>query len=396
MKNAPTLYDSLLSLFGQPAKWRDKRHLSTLVWMVIGLLESGTISLPEWVPFVESRATFAQSTVRRFSRWLHNERIKVDEVYGPLIQEALREWGGQRLYVALDTSLLWNRFCVIRLSLVFRGRAVPLIWRTIEHASSTVAFEEYRALLDQAATLLPRTSQVIFLADRGFADTALMAHLTETLHWHYRIRIKGSFKLYRPNKRPCPISRITLQRGQARCWHHVYLTDKQFGPVHVALAQPVESPERWLIVSDEPTDLSTFEEYGLRFDIEESFLDDKSNGFEVESSLIRSAEGLTRLFLVLAVATLFLVCQGTEVVAQGKRRWVDAHWWRGNSYLKIGWKWVRGALRKGWALITRLQLSAAADPDPAIASRKQAAKKKDKPPLSLSTELFDPSALAAA
>ena len=38
-----------------------------------------------------------------------------------------------------------------------------------------------------------------------------------------------------------------------------------------------------LVVSDEPTSLTTLDEYGFRFDIEENFLDDKSNGFPVGS-----------------------------------------------------------------------------------------------------------------
>jgi hypothetical protein len=32
------------------------------------------------------------------------------------------------------------------------------------------------------------------------------------------------------------------------------------------------------------------------------------------------------------MTTLYLVAQGTEVVKQGKRRWVDPHWFRGQSY----------------------------------------------------------------
>ena len=109
----------------------------------------------------------------------------------------------------------------------------------------------------------------------------------------------------------------------------------------------------------------------MRFDIEENFLDDKSNGFQLESSLIRSAPALTRLCLVLALTTLYLVAQGTEVVQQGKRRWVDPHWFRGQSYLKIGWHWVKLALSKGLNLITTMHLSGARDPAPAMASKRQ-------------------------
>jgi hypothetical protein len=74
---------------------------------------------------------------------------------------------------------------------------------------------------------------------------------------------------------------------------------------------------------------------------------------------------------VLAITTLYLVTQGTEVVTHGKRRWVDAHWFRGQSYLKIGWHWVHLALSRGYALMTRMHLSPEADPAPAMASKIQ-------------------------
>jgi hypothetical protein len=370
MENTPRLYDTLVQVLSQHRKWLDVRHLKTLAWMMVGLLESGLISLTSWAPFVHGRAVFAQSSVRRFARWLDNERIDVHELYGPLIQQALGDWGQHTLYLALDTSLLWEQYCVIRISIIYRGRAIPLVWQVIAHASSSVAYETYQALLDKAATLLPLNCAVVFLADRGFADTALMAHATR-LGWHWRIRIKGCFVVYRRGHRRLKLSNYELKPGQAHFWHHVQITNEHYGPVHLALAHLAENGERWLVVSDEPTNLTTLDEYGLRFDIEENFLDDKSNGFQLESSLIRSADALTRLGFVLAITTLYLVAQGTEVVKQGKRRWVDAHWFRGNSYLKIGWNWIRSALSKGWELLTRLRLNGEPDPEPARASNNQ-------------------------
>lgn len=118
------------------------------------------------------------------------------------------------------------------------------------------------------------------------------------------------------------------------------------------------------------------EEYGLRFDIEENFLDDKSNGFQLEDSWIRSAKALDHLCLVLAMTTLYLVSLGTAVVQQGKRRLVDPHWFRGTSYLKIGWHWVTYALTRGYELYTTVFLSSEADPEPAMASKKQDAMRR--------------------
>lgn len=367
MENTPRLYDTLVQMLSQHRKWLDVRHLKTLAWMMVGLIETGLISLTQWAPFVHGRATFAQSSVRRFARWLDNDRIDVHKLYGPLIQQALASWGCHTLYLALDTSMLWEQYCVIRISLIYRGRAVPLVWQVIAHASSSVAHETYRALLDKAATLLPLHCEIVFLADRGFADTALMRQASK-LGWHWRIRIKGCFVVYRRGQRRLKLSNYALKSGQAHFWHHIQLTDERYGPVHLAVAHLAETGERWLVVSDEPTNLTTLDEYGLRFDIEENFLDDKSNGFQLESSWIRSADALTRLGFVLAITTLYLVAQGTEVVQQGKRRWVDAHWFRGSSYLKIGWNWIRSALSKGWELLTRLRLNGEPDPEPSRAS----------------------------
>jgi len=287
----------------------------------------------------------------------------VAPLYGPLIKQALREWGTPTVYLALDTSMLWNQYCLIRLSVVYRGRAVPVVWEVIEHGSSSVTHAAYEALLDAVPPLLPAGIKVVFLADRGFADTELLAHLRR-LEWHFRIRLKASFSVVRPGQPSGKVEDFALTPGRALFLHNVAITAEQFGPVSLALARHTNTGESWCIVSDEPTGVQTFVEYGLRFDIEENFLDDKSNGFQLESSLVRDADALTRLCFVVAVATLYLVAQGTQVVAAHKRRWVDPHWLRGNSYLRIGWQWVKTALARGWELFATLHLSGAPDPEP--------------------------------
>lgn len=373
MEDTSRLYDTLLETIGQYGRWLDKRHLKTLVWMLVGLIMTEKIGLTHWIPFVQSRAEFAQSTQRRFARWLDNERIKVNDLYGPIIQAALAEWRQSCLYLALDTSMLWGEYCIIRISIIYRGRAVPFVWKVIKHSSSSVAFDVYRELLDEANHRLPFAFEgsVVFLADRGFADTQLMAYLSNTLKWHYRIRIKNNFLVKRPGQRRCKVSRIKPKAGEAHFLHNVAITAERFGPVHLALAKLRHSREEWLIASDQPTSIESFDEYGLRFDIEENFLDDKSNGFNLTSSLIRDSEALSRLCFVLALATLYLVSTGTDVVQQGRRRLIDPHWFRGNSYLRLGWQAVKHALAKGWDLTRRLALSPLPDPEPSVSSRTQ-------------------------
>jgi hypothetical protein len=376
MDNGPRLFTTLTALLtGLP--WSDVRHMHTFVWMLVGLLSAQTVNLDAWVPYVVSRAVQAASTVCRFRRWLGHPAVHIQPLYAPLVQQALREWSLSRVYVALDTSLLWEQFCVIRLALVYRGRAIPLVWDVLEHASSSVAYATYAPLLDQLAALLPAHLKVVLLADRGFADTELLAHC-KRLRWHYRIRIKGNFTCYRRG-RQFTVAQVTLAPGQACFLDHVHLTADYYGPVYLALAHPLGGSDPWYIVSDEPVTQNTFQQYGQRFDIEENFLDDKSNGFQLEASELHDAAGLTRLGLVLAVATLFLVAQGVEVVRSGARRWIDAHWFRGHSYFRLGWDWVRRALVRGEALLSRWHLPDGPDPQPACASRQQHAARQSPP-----------------
>ena len=175
--------------------------------------------------------------MRRFRRWLDNDKIEVCSLYGPLIQPALAQWGEHVLYVALDTSMLWNTYCMIRIAVIYRGRAIPLVWLVREHGSAQVGYDAYKDLLDKAVTLLPVPCTVVFLADRGFADTDLMAHL-HRLGWHWRIRIKTSFWLYRRGRPRCKVERLAVARGQAGFWPRVCITAKRYGPVPLAVARP--------------------------------------------------------------------------------------------------------------------------------------------------------------
>ncbi len=226
----------------------------------------------------------------------------------------------------------------------------------------------------------------MLLADRGFVDTGLMAYCEAYLGWAWTIRAKKNLRVYRPGKRATQIGNLPLKRSQAHCFHHISVTDQKYGPVHLAIGKPLDSQECWYLLSSQPTSRTTFAEYGLRFDIEESFLDDKSNGFQLESSRLRQAPALNRLCFVLAVATLFLVSQGTVVVETQQRRFVDAHWFRGSSYLKIGWRWVRRARIKGWDLIDRLFLSPLPDLEPCFSAKSDVDKRLWQ--LEITTEVF--------
>ncbi len=130
-----------------------------------------------------------------------------------------------------------------------------------------------------------------------------------------------------------------------------------------------ESKNRIAVITDEEPSLQTLWQYGLRFRVEELFLDSKSGAFKLEESRIRSPKSLERLYLVVALAILFATTQGMAVQLEGLRTQVDPHWKRGLSYLKIGLRWLKGVLNKGRALLSPIPLLPK-DPQPCFASKK--------------------------
>jgi hypothetical protein len=198
-----------------------------------------------------------------------------------------------------------------------------------------------------------------------------MKYLKENLGWHFRIRIKRSFQ-FQLQGQWHQVSSVRLQPGQAYFTPLVSIgKTKPYPNVYLAFAHDQLSDENWVIVSDEPTTLQTFAQYRLRLCVEESFLDLKSNGFNLEGSRLRDKFALSQLCGVIALTMLFLLLQGAQVVASGKRRQVDAHWKRGMSYLKLGWNWVRLAITRQWHIQVFQFLPSLPDPHPAIASKRQ-------------------------
>jgi hypothetical protein len=331
-------------------------------------------------------SALAAGRERQIARWLHNAKIKPDAVYRDLVTAALLPWGEQTAPLALDSTVLWEKYVIVRISLIYRGRALPLAWKVLAQGSASVSFVHYAPLLTEVSCLLPPSCTVVLLADRGFVDVDLMQLITR-LGWHFTIRAKSNLLVYRAFK-PCyKVSALTPAQGEIRLLRTIQITERRFGPVHLVLAhvRTNKGYELWSLISDRPPSLATLDEYGLRFDIEENFLDDKSAGFQLEASQLRDADALARLCLVLAIATLYLTSLGTAIVSLQRRHLVDAHWQRGLSYFQIGWRYLSRTLAGGGRLPACFWLDPTPDPEPVYASKKQA----QTPTIAFSSISFD-------
>ena len=373
MNEAQQMHDDLLKMLLPiipRTAYQDIRRLSTLAWAITGLCLSHTVRLGAWTQVLSSCAKSAASRERRFSRWLHHPAIHPQQWYAPILQRALSDWPrNARVYVALDTTAL-TPFVLIRASLIYRGRAIPLAWRAMQHRSTKVGFEDYQPVLEQVHVMKPSGAVITLLADRGFVHEQLLHYLRKQ-QWHFRLRLMGNTLIHLSAQPVSAVKDLCPPAGEKRFFHEVALLGAAVGPVHLALACLLDQPDDpWFVVSDEPTDTKTLDEYGLRFDIEEAFLDEKSGGYQIHTSELAAPEPLERLLLIVAIATLHWTSIGVGVVHAEKRRWVDPHWDRRLSYLNIGWRWRRQQYQRGWQTFAPFWLDPAPDPFPVLVSRR--------------------------
>jgi hypothetical protein len=335
------LHAELIGFLRQHCPVRDQRHLVLLAWMVAGLLLSETICFDRWKTRLPFAHCLASSWQRRCQRWLSNRRIDVEAIDGPLIVWAIQHWQnqGHSLHLALDTTMLWNRFCVVVVSVVAHGRAILLLWQTLEHPSASVSASISIALLEKADQLLIGFESITLLADRAFPCDELIAWFKSRPRWSYVMRLRGDTEIH-GTAAPlgCQVRKLHLRRGQCRGFRGVRLWADGSQSANLVIAHPTGLPveEPWYLISNRAADLDLVWSYAQRFCCEQLFRDQKSGVFQLASSGLREPQRIDRLLLVVAIAVLAGSLQGYALSLAGLRRQVDPHWKRGMSFLRIG------------------------------------------------------------
>lgn len=361
----PHLYRQLLDQFRQWITPQDQRHLQGFAEAVAAILQSGSACMSHWIPYLSHRNCTARSHQERLSYLVHNPQLDAPTFYVPLLQQFLQAFAGADLVLTLDTSMLWDQFCLVAVCLSWGGRSISLAQVVLEHGSATVGFEDYRLVLEQVLSLVPAHSRITLLADRGFEHGELM-RWCQGHHWSWLIRAKCDLLVTLASGATRRVDALLPPAKQAYLFHNVTV----LGDVacHLATATLPEAKEAWAVLSDRPPSLQTFALYGSRFGgIEPHFKDYKSAAFEVVRSRLRDAAALTGLFLLLDAATLIALVLGMMLVHCGQRSTLDGHPQRGLSFLQLGLRQLQRLCYQG-KLLPPLKPFPPQSPPAAVAS----------------------------
>jgi len=364
----PHLYRQLLEQLRQWIKPKDQRHLQGFAEVVAAVLQSESACLSRWLPYLSHRDCKARSHMERLTYFVHNEHICAQTFYAPLLKQFLQAFAGEALELTLDTSVLWDQFCLVEVCLIWGGRSISLSQVVLEHSSATVGFEQYQSVLETVLAVLPPNSTVTLLADRGFEHGELIRWLQRN-NWSWVIRVKCDLQVTLSTGITWSVEQLLPPSEQAYLFQNVTV----LGHIacHLATAKVATANEAWAVLSDKPASLQTKALYGKRFGgIEPHFKDYKSAAFEVLRSHLRHAQALTCLFMLLDTASLIALVLGMLLVRLGQREWIDWHTQRGLSFLQLGLRELQRLCYQGQPLPS-LEALPRCNPPAACASKRK-------------------------
>ncbi len=267
------------------------------------------------------------SLIKRLGEWCYDAKDKkgkkrreldVSTCFGPLLQWILAWWPADepRLALALDATTLKKRFTVLVISVVYRGCAIPVAWKVVGAEQKGAWKPHWLKLFEKLADSVPQDWTVIVMSDRGLYAPWLYTKIVE-LHWHpfMRINKQGNF---RPQGEGKFRSLATAAPSVGSAWCGIVdCFSGEVSRLHCTLLARWDEgyEEVWVIVTDVTPAQATAVWYGMRSWIEGGFKDTKRGGWGWHQTKMVNPQRAERLWLAIAVATLWAVSVGGEVDA---------------------------------------------------------------------------------
>ena len=118
------------------------------------------------------------------------------------------------------------------------------------------------------------------------------------------------------------------------------MTAKEIYPVNLLIHWKAGEKEPWCLATNLPDLGMALQYYRRRMWIEEMFGDMKKHGFDLERTMLRHFDRLSRLTLAVALLYVWLISCGTRIVRNGMRDLVDRNDRRDLSIFQIGLRFI--------------------------------------------------------
>jgi Transposase DDE domain len=286
------------------------------------------------------------SSRRRWERLLAHHALDGSAALRELSGGMLSSWTGRKLLLVLDETPNGEDLRSLRLGVAYHHRVLNLNARCYPTDRPPMPMPKLVCcLLRQTAPLLPPDAQVTFVCDRGLAWPSVMDCVRE-LGWHHVLRLQRTTRVKSADGTVLAAGELVKRAGQ--CWHGTAQIFKKAGwrNAHVSIVWDKRAKEPWILAAKEDgaRGLRAACSYAKRNWCEQSFRDEKSNGFRWDESHVHDPRRAMILVLVMTLAAVLSISLGTWLIKRGRRRDLDPHRLRRLSVFQLGMRWLHHLL----------------------------------------------------
>ena len=229
-------------------------------------------------------------------------------------------------------------------SLAYRKRAIPIAWTSVFYAKGHSPSPTPLALFTYVKSLLPKGIAILLVGDAEFGAVEVLQQL-ERWHWIYVLRQKAGTLIFFDGQMEWghfgswvgkPGQSIWLGKGRLT-------QDKRYAVNLLAYCKMGED-EPWCLATNLPDQQITLQQYAWSMWIKEMFGDLKSHGFDLECTMLRLADKLSRLTLAVVLLYVWSIFIGTKTIQNNQREQVDRKDRRDPSIFQICLRFIEPLL----------------------------------------------------
>jgi Transposase DDE domain len=312
-----TIRMAIRQLYPREPKGNTARRLTTLAALISGIVLGKSCQLPTIARKAPDQAK-ADSRVKRYTRWIQNERVDYAGYYLPFVSQLVFHLAQIReLVFVIDGSEVGQACITLMISLIYGKRALPITWLVVKGRKGHLPQQIHLQLLAQLQAILPEGCRVIFLGDGEFDGIDLQAAL-QSQDWRYVCRTAKNMILYEDDQR-FSFGDLYLAPGDQICLSDIWFTQEGYGPVNVIARWQLGYAEPLFLVTNFELPDEAIHWYHKRFQIETFFSDEKSRGFYLHKSHLADPDRLSTLMIAACLAYLWIVYLGLEAL---RKDWV--------------------------------------------------------------------------
>ncbi len=263
------------------------------------------------------------SIKKRISRFFKNKLFNPLDFYSLIIRYVINNYKlkhlDKRVHIIFDHMFSHENFTVFMISLRVGKSGIPLWFKCFKGNNDPNAFDEetLKSGISFVSSLFDSSYELIFLADRWFNSTSLLAHIASLGHT-FCVRAKRNINVLVHDKKEGhkiwkTLGDLFAYQYHSNLFYDLVITTEFKFKVNAAISKKDGvKDDHWIILTN-GCPKRAIKDYGYRFGgVETIFKQQKSNGFYIESVCNASIEYFTSMYTMTCFAILYLTTAGAD------------------------------------------------------------------------------------